>query len=160
LTLATIGCETPGVCTRVRMQTFFGNVIECNGRAQLSFAIPQRASNNAMGTGWDIGSDASLVGVTLADRCMAVAKPNTLAGYSPSVQSLGLAIPGSATNTTTGASLIHVAAYGVIWNTSTLAAGNDYSASLAPANQGNDDASMWGVCPGATAVTCPVALVP
>jgi hypothetical protein len=161
LTTSSIGCETTGpgaACTRVRMQTFLGNVIECNGRAQLSFAIPQRASNSATGSGWDIGSDAGLVGVTLADRCMAVAKPNTLAGYSPSVQSLGLAIPGSAT-TATGQSLINVAAYGVIWNSTTLAAGNDYSSSLAGAPLGNDDASMWGACPS-TAVTCPVALVP
>jgi hypothetical protein len=162
LTTASIGCETGGgpnaVCTRVRMQTFLGNVVECNGRAQLSFAVPQRASNSATGSPWDIGSDAGLVGVTLADRCMAVAKPNTLAGYSPSVQSLGLAIPGSATSAT-GQSLINVAAYGVTWNSTTLAAGNDYSASLAVAPLGNDDASMWGACPGA-AVTCPVALVP
>ena len=148
-----------GSCTRVRMQTFFGNVIECNGRAQLSFAVPQRASTTAAGDPWDIGSDGSLVGVMLADRCMAVAKPNTLAGYSPSVQSLGLAIPGSAT-TAGGVSVIDVAAVGVFWNTSSLAAGNDYSSSLAATPQGNGNATGWGVCPGATAVTCPVALVP
>ena len=59
-----------------------------------------------------------------------------------------------------GVSLIDVAAYGVIWNTSTLGAGNDYSKGLSAAPQGNDDATTWGVCPGAVAVTCPVALVP
>jgi hypothetical protein len=145
-----------GACTRVRMQGFLGNVIECNGRAQLSFAIPQRASTSAMGSAWAIDSDTGVVGVTLAGACMASVKPNTLAGYTPP-QSSGLAIPGSAT-TATGQSLIHVTAYGVFWNTTTLAPGNDYSASLAGTPVGNDDASTWGVCPGAAAVTCPVAL--
>jgi len=155
-----IGCEGAAACTRIRMETFLGNTIACNGRAQLSYAVPQRTSTTAVGSGWDISSNPSLVGVTLADRCTAPATPNTLAGYSPAVQSLGLAIPGSATDTATGISLIHVAAYGVFWNTSTLGAGNDYSASLAAATLGNNDAAAWGTCPGATAVTCPVALVP
>jgi len=48
----------------------------------------------------------------------------------------------------------------VFWNSSTLASGNDYSSALAAAPQGNNDAAAWGVCPGATPVTCPVALVP
>ena len=156
----TIGCEATGACTRVRMETFLGNTIACNGRAQLSFAVPQRVSNTATGSAWDISSNPSLVGVTLADRCTAPATPNTLAGYSPTVQSLGLAIPGSATDATLLTSLVHVNAYGVFWNSSTLASGNDYSSALASAPQGNNDAASWGVCPGATAVTCPVALVP
>jgi len=155
----TIGCEVAGgACTRVRMETFLGNVIECNGRGQLSYAVPQRASTTAAGSLWDISSNM-LVGLMLADRCTAAATPNTLAGYTPP-QSVGLAIPGSATDAATLTSLIHVNAYGVIWNTSTLASGNDYSSALAAAPQGNNDAAGWGVCPAAAAVTCPVALVP
>jgi hypothetical protein len=155
----TIGCEGGAACTRIRMETFLGNVIECNGRAQLSFAVPQRVSTAATGSAWDISSNPSLVGVTLADRCTAPATPNTLAGYSPP-SSLGLAIPGSATDATLLTSLVHVNAYGVFWNSSTLASGNDYSSALAATPQGNNDAAGWGVCPGATAVTCPVALAP
>jgi len=147
-------------CTRVRMATFLGNTIACNGRAQLSFAIPERISTSADGAPWDIGSNGTLVGLTLADRCTAAATPNTLAGYTPAVQSLGLAIPGSATDPVLQHSLIHVSAYGVYWNTSTLAAGTDYSSSLTGSPQGNGDAVGWGVCPGATAVTCPIAVTP
>jgi len=154
------GVKVHESCTRVRMATFLGNTVECNGRAQLSYAIPQRISGSANGSAWDISSDGTLVGLTLADRCQAAAAPNTLAGYAPTVQSLGLAIPGSATDPFLEQSLVHVLAYGVQWNTSTLGAGTDYSASLAAAPQGNGDATAWGICPGARAVTCPIGVTP
>jgi len=154
------GAKVHESCTRVRMATFLGNTIACNGRAQLSYAIPQRISTSADGSAWDISSDGTLVGLTLADRCTAPAAANTLAGYMPAVQSLGLAIPGSATDPVLQQSLIHVFAYGVHWNTSTLGAGTDYSASLAASPQGNGDATLWGICPGARAVTCPIAVAP
>lgn len=161
-TVNSLGCEVMGppasACTRVRMSDFFGNTLECNGRAQLSFAIPQRVNTTAMGTGWDISSNATLVGVTLADRCTATATPNRLAGYSGAMSSQGLVIPGSATDAANSHSLIDVAGYGVFWNSSTLASGTDYSAALGAS--GNMNAAAWGVCPGAVAVTCPVALVP
>ena len=154
------GAKVHESCTRVRMATFLGNTVACNGRAQLSYAIPQRISTSANGAVWDISSDGTLVGLTLADRCTAPAAPNTLAGYMPAVQSLGLAIPGSATDPSSQQSLVHVLAYGVYWNTSTLGAGTDYSASLTASPQGNGDATLWGICPGARAVTCPIAVAP
>ena len=80
------------------MATFLGNTVACNGRGQLAFAVPQRSATSASGAAWDIGSNAGVVGVTLADRCMAVATPNTLAGYSSLSLSEGIAIPGSATD--------------------------------------------------------------
>lgn len=175
LTAEDLGCEdaaasvdtsgsTPrknhAACTRVRMETFLGNTVACNGRAQLGFVIPQRLTTMAAASGWDIGSNASLVGVTLADRCAAAATPNRLAGYSVSTGSLGLVIPGTATDPVKLQSLVHVSAYGVFWNTTTLASGTDYSSSLAASPQGNNDALSWGVCPGATPVTCPVAVAP
>ena len=82
---------------------------------------------------------------------------NRLAGYSGAMSSQGLVIPASATNAASH-SLIDVTAYGVFWNSGTLAAGTDYSSSLAAVPQGNGDATAWGVCPGAVAVACPVAL--
>jgi len=147
-------------CTRVRMETFLGNTVECNGRAQLGYAVPQRVTNSAAASPWDISSNASVVGVALADRCTSTATPNRLAGYSVSAASSGLIIPASATDPVKLQSLVHVSAYGVFWNSSVLAAGTDYSSSLAAAPSGNNDAASWGVCPGATAVTCPVALAP
>ena len=145
------------------MQTFLGNILECNGRAQLAFGIPQRVNGSATGSGWDISSDGTLVGVMLADRCMAVAKPNTLAGYTGGGnQANGLAITPGGT-TAGGVSVIDVKAFGVIWQSTTLASGTDYSAALAAAPQGNGNAgdpANWGVCPTAAAVTCPVALAP
>jgi len=129
-------------------------------RHSCNTSVPERISTSANGSAWDIGSNGTLVGLTLADRCTAAATPNTLAGYTPAVQSMGLAIPGSATDPDLQQSLIHVSAYGVYWNTSTLAAGTDYSSSLAGSPQGNGDAVGWGVCPGAMAVTCPIAVTP
>lgn len=146
-------------CTRVTMGTFVGNTIECNGRAQLGYAIPQRGTTSAAGSGWDISSNASIVGVTLADRCTAAAMPNRLAGYSAVLPAAGLVIPSSATDPSLR-SLVHVGAYAVFWNSSTPAVGTDYSASLAAAPRGNNDAASWGVCPGATPVTCPVPVAP
>jgi hypothetical protein len=170
LTADDVGCDdtatvSGGVkvhrsCTRVRMATFLGNTVACNGRGQLSFAVPQRSAVSASGAAWDIGSNAAVVGVTLADRCMTVATPNTLAGYSSTTLSEGIAIPGSATDRATLQSLIHVSAYGVFWNGPTLASGTDYSSSLAAAPQGNGDASAWGVCPAAVRISCPVGVAP
>jgi len=147
-------------CTRVRMETFLGNTLACNGRAQLGYAVPQRVTSSAAASPWDISSNASLVGVTLADRCSSAATPNRLAGYLASSASFGLVIPLSAIDPVKQQSLVHVSAYGVSWNSSTLAAGSDYSSSLSAAPLGNNDAASWGICPGAAAVTCPVALAP
>lgn len=148
-------------CTRVRMSSFLGNTVACNGRAQLSFGIPQRISTSASGASpdgdWDISSDGSIVGVDLTMRCSAAASPNTLAGYSANASNLGLAIPGTDLNTQ-GQSLIHVAAYGVKWNSNTIISGADYSAALSASPQGNNDAPAWGTCAGGAPTTCPVAL--
>jgi len=173
LTSEDLGCEdnatsvdTSGVtprknhaaCTRVRMETFLGNTLECNGRAQLGYAVPQRITTSAAASPWDISSNASLVGATLTDRCSPAATPNRLAGYLASVGSSGLGIPASAIDPAKQQSLVHVNAYGVLWNSSTLAAGGDYSPALAAAPLGNNDAASWGICPGIASVTCPVAL--
>ena len=148
-------------CTRVRMSSFLGNTVACNGRAQLSFGIPQRTSTSASGSSpdgdWDIGSDGSIVGVDLTQRCAAAASPNTLAGYSANASNLGLAIPGTDLNAQ-GQSLIHVSAYGLKWNSGTIIPGADYSAALGASPQGNNDSTTWGVCPGGAPTTCPVAL--
>ena len=148
-------------CTRVRMSSFLGNTVACNGRAQLSFGLPQRISTSASGSSpdgdWDISSDGSIVGVDLTQRCSAAASPNTLAGYSANASNLGLAIPGTDLNAQSQ-SLIHVHAYGVKWNSGTIISGADYSAALAASPQGNDDATSWGICPGGAPTTCPVAV--
>jgi len=148
-------------CTRVRMSSFLGNTVSCNGRAQLSFGIPQRTSTSASGSSpdgdWDIGSDGSIVGVDLTQRCAAAASPNTLAGYSANASNLGLAIPGTDLNAQ-GQSLIHVSAYGLKWNSGTIIPGADYSAALGGSPQGNNDSTTWGVCLGGAPTTCPVAL--
>ena len=168
LAVSDIGCEDPSVtstghtiCTRIRMSSFLGNTISCNGRSQLSFGLPQRISTSADGTppdgDWDISSDGTIVGVDLTMRCSAAASPNTLAGYSSTAASLGLAIPGTAT-TNTGVSLVHVHAYGVKWNSGTIISGSDYSSALSASPQGNDDATTWGICAGGAPTTCPVAL--
>jgi len=161
LQVSDIGCSSSTTCTRVRMSSFLGNTSACNGRAQLSFGIPQRISTSASGTSpdgdWDISSDGSIVGVDLTQRCSAAASPNTLAGYSANASSLGLAIPGTDLNAQ-GQSLIHVAAYGVKWNSGTIISGADYSAALANGAQGNGDAAAWGICAGGAPTTCPVAL--
>ena len=171
LTVDDLGCEdaatsvdTSGAvprknhaaCTRVALGSFVGNTIECNGRAQLGYAIPQRLTSLAAASSWDISSNASIVGATIEDRCSADATPNRLAGYSAAVPAVGLVIPSSATNPVSLQSLVHVGAYGVFWNSSTPTAGADYSLGLAAAPRGNDDASYWGACPGATPVSCPV----
>ena len=147
-------------CTRVRMSSFLGNTVACNGRAQLSFGIPQRTSTSASGASpdgdWDISSDGSIVGVDLTMRCSAAASPNTLAGYSANASNLGLAIPGSDLNAQ-GQSLIHVGAFGVKWNSGTIIPGADYSAALGASPQGNNDAVSWGICVGGAPTTCPVA---
>lgn len=153
--LNALGCEAAGSCTQVRIATFLGNTVACNGRAQLAFAIPQRVNNTANGAGWDISSSGTIVNLT--DRCAAAALPNTLAGYGSGVN-LGLAIPASAT-TVLGLSLIDVAAFALRWQVANPVAGTDYSSGLAAAPQGNDDASTWGICP-ASPVTCPVAVAP
>jgi hypothetical protein len=147
-------------CTRVTMSNFVGNTVACNGRAQLGYGIPQRATTSMAGLAWDISSNASIVGVTLADRCTTAATPNRVAGYSAGVATLGLVIPTSATDPVTLQSLVHVAAFGVFWNTSALGPGMDYSTSLGTAPRGNGDVTSWGVCPGATPVTCPVPVAP
>ena len=148
-------------CTRIRMSSFLGNTIACNGRAQLSFGIPQRISTSASGASpdgdWDISSDGSIVGVDLTMRCSAAASPNTLAGYSANASNLGLAIPGTDLNAQ-NQSLINVHAYGVKWNSGTIISGADYSAALSASPQGNDNATTWGICPGGAPTTCPVAL--
>ncbi|HEY4187397.1 MAG TPA: right-handed parallel beta-helix repeat-containing protein [Polyangia bacterium] len=161
-----LGCEDPqnvstahAVCTRVGAASFLGNVVACNGRAQVAFGLPQRGSASATGLSpdgdWNISSDGAIVGVNPAMRCADVASPNTLAGYSATATSLGLAIPASAT-TADGISLLHVMAYGVKWNAGTISGGSDFSAGLAAAPQGNGDYVTWGVCPNVTATSCPV----
>lgn len=168
LEVSDLGCEDPqevstehAVCTRIRMSSFLGNVLACNGRAQLAFGVPQRISTSAVGTSpggdWDIGSDGTIVGVSLPMRCTAAASPNTLAGYAGTATSLGLAIPTAAT-AASGASLLHVSAYGVRWNAGTIIAGSDFAGALTTAPQGNGDATTWGVCPDVLATVCPVAL--
>lgn len=147
-------------CTRVTIGTFVGNTVECNGRAQLGYAIPQRGATSAAGSSWDISSNASTVGSTLDDLCSAAANPNHLAGYSGALPAVGLVIPSGATDPVSLQSLVHVAAAGVFWNSPTLEAGTDYSPSLATAPLGNDDASYWEACPKATRVTCPVTVAP
>jgi len=149
------------LCTRIRMSSFLGNTVSCNGRAQLSFGVPQRISTTASGSSpdgdWDISSDGSIVGVDLPMRCSATASPNTLAGYSATAANLGLAIPGTDLNAQ-NQSLIHVHAFGVKWNSGTIISGSDYSSALADSPQGNGDATSWGICVGGAPTTCPVAL--
>lgn len=167
LEVSDLGCEDPqdaavdhAVCTRVRMSSFLGNTVSCNGRAQLAFALPQRINTSASGVSpdgdWDISSDGTIVGVDLTMRCADAASPNTLAGYSSSAANIGLGVPGVAT-TPDGVSLVHVGAYGVKWNAGTILAGGDYAAGLARAPQGNGDFTKWGVCPDVMPATCPIA---
>jgi hypothetical protein len=167
LEVSDLGCEDSRdsaldhlSCTRVRMASFLGNTVSCNGRAQLAFGLPQRVGTSASGVSpdgdWDISSDGRIVGVDLTMRCAAAASPNTLAGYSASAANVGLGVPGTAL-TPDGASLVHVGAYGVKWNAGTILAGGDYSPALARAPQGNGDFAKWGVCPDVPPATCPVA---
>lgn len=162
-----LGCEDPQdaavnhvVCTRVRMSSFLGNTVSCNGRAQMAFGLPQRISTSASGVSpqgdWDISSDGTIVGLDLTMRCADAASPNTLAGYSSSAANIGLGVPGLAT-TTEGVSLVHVGAYGVKWNAGTILAGGDYAPGLARPPQGNGDFATWGVCPDVMPATCPIA---
>jgi|GEM_PF-1930624 len=162
-----LGCEDPqdaavdhAVCTRVRMSTFLGNTVTCNGRAQLAFGLPQRINTSASGVSpdgdWDIGSDGTIVGLDLTMRCADAASPNTLAGYSSSAANVGLGVPGLAT-TPDGVSLVHVGAYGVKWNAGAIVAGADFAPGLARPPQGNGDFAHWGVCPDVVPATCPVA---
>jgi hypothetical protein len=161
-----LGCEDPqdaaadhAVCTRVRMSSFLGNTVACNGRAQMAFGLPQRTGTSASGISpagdWDISSYGTATDLTT--RCASAASPNALAGYSANSVNVGLGVPATAT-TPDGISLVHVDAYGVRWNTSTVLAGADYAAGLARSPQGNGDATMWGVCPVAAPVSCPIAV--
>jgi len=162
-----LGCEDPqdaaadhADCTRVRMSSFLGNTVSCNGRAQMAFGLPQRVSTSASGVSpegdWDISSDGTIVGLDLTMRCADAASPNTLGGYSASAANIGLGVPLFATSAD-GISLVHVGAYGVKWNSGTILAGSDYSAGLARPPQGNGDYSTWGVCPDVLPVSCPIA---
>jgi len=162
-----LGCEDPqdaavdhAVCTRVRMSSFLGNTVSCNGRAQVAFGLPQRINTSASGVSpdgdWNIGSDGTIVGVDLTMRCADAASPNTLAGYSTSAANIGLGVTSLAT-TVDGVSLVHVGAYGVKWNAGTIVAGGDYAPGLARAPQGNGDFAKWGVCPGVAPVVCPAS---
>ena len=162
-----LGCEDPedasadhAVCTRVRMSSFLGNTVSCNGRAQMAFGLPQRISTSASGVSpegdWDISSDGTIVGLDLTMRCADAASPNTLAGYSASAANIGLGVPSFATSPE-GISLVHVGAYGVKWNAGTILAGSDYSAGLARPPQGNGDFTRWGVCPDVVPASCPMA---
>ncbi|HEY4186920.1 MAG TPA: hypothetical protein VGP07_17725 [Polyangia bacterium] len=161
--LAPVYTKNHTTCTRIRMSSFIGNTVSCNGRAQLSFGVPQRISTSASGASpdgdWSISSDGSIVGVDLTMRCSAVASPNTLAGYNSAVSAtnIGLAIPSTANNAS-GQSLLHVTAYGVKWNSGSIISGSDYTASLASGSQGNGDAAAWGICAGGAPTTCPVAV--
>lgn len=162
-----LGCEDPqdaaadhAVCTRVRMSSFLGNTVSCNGRAQMAFGLPQRISTSASGVSpegdWDISSDGTIVGLDLTMRCAEAASPNTVAGYSSSAANIGLGVPSMATSSD-GVSLVHVGAYGVRWNAGTILAGGDYAPGLARPPQGNGDFATWGVCPDALPAACPIA---
>jgi hypothetical protein len=120
-------------CTRVFLIAYDDNVVSCNGRSEIGFAIPQRPDAVSAPTPWNISSLQPSVDVATA--CDPTAKPNTITGYAGGNSDLGLA-------TTTP--LIHVLATGVHWKTFNAPApvpGTDFSTNLGPAPGGNGDSN-------------------